>query len=141
MKKATINFSGTEKVDVWLTGVTNCMQMRIKMANGIELFECGFDIIKTKKDYVVYSEVGICGCNLLNFVRNFLRYRDVNISQIEYIRLTDDKIYTDRENEEISDIGLEYGFEETYECPSVTRTPHTIEELNDIVKTFFNQTK
>lgn len=136
-----MDLSRNKYVDIWLTGVTNCMQMRIKMVNDIELFECGFDIIKGTECCVVHSTVGICGRNLLDFVRNYLRYRNVNISQIEYIRLTDDKIYEDRENKEITDSELEWGFEETYESPSVNRTPHTKEEMEYIIRTFFNRDK
>lgn len=96
-------------IPVTLCELTNCMQMRIKTKNrGYFVFECGIDIVQKW----VCSTAGICGRDLLDFVRNYITYRmqEHEVFNIEAIELRDDAIYEDRQNNYLEDKDLVYGF-------------------------------
>ena len=124
-KEATIEvaknkFENPIKIRVELWDITHCMQMRIKMKGiSYSLFECGIDISQFGEFYLVYSTVGICGRDLLDFVQNYVRYRGdfvkLTIDEIDTIILCDDEIYEDRCNAPLKIEGIDYGFKDLQE--------------------------
>ena len=125
LKEATIEvaknkFENPIKIRVELWDITHCMQMRIKMKGvSYSLFECGIDISQFGEFYIVCSTVGICGRDLLDFVRNYVRYRgdfvNLTIDEIDTIILCDDEIYEDRCNVPLNIKGIDYGFKDIQE--------------------------
>lgn len=117
IKVAKDKFTRPIEISVELWDITHCMQMRIKPKDSqYSTFECGVDISQIGKLSIVHSTVGICGQGLLDFVRNYFRYRVDTIfpaiDKIDTIILCDDEIYEDRCNAPLKIKGIDYGFED-----------------------------
>lgn len=93
-------------VDLRVNQLFDCMQMRIKHKGGYELFEAGIDILIFETGLpIVISTSGLWGYNILDFVRNYVYYKRINVETIEYILITEDVI-EGRQNKRIEDKSL-----------------------------------
>jgi len=102
-----------KEVSISIRGdITQCMQMRFVYT--YSEFECGLDVLTTDTgSHYIVSAVGICGRNLLEFLKSYIRYRIVNcerdIDGLTKIIFCDDPIHEDKENTIIDDERLLFG--------------------------------
>lgn len=96
--------SDSFEIPVYVEELTDLMQMRLVTKNinmrNVGIFECGVDF----HEGLWITTSGIYGFSIYEFIKHYFeRVYDGNFRDIECIRICDDHIYEDRDNERVYD--------------------------------------